>query len=653
MGGGRQSQGDHAVKTETPAPVPKIEALLSSRLFLAPQLAGDRLYFISNLSGKFSLYAMDRTGSVPEPLLPPTIAVQNPELMEGESFALFPRLDLIVLMLDRDGDEVYQPVVVPMDGGVPHPLVDGLPQGSRNYLTRADREKNIAYVASAHADRPLYEVHQIDVSTRTMTKLAESMYGSFPAGYSADHTKVALIDGYGTMGDTVLYLWHRSSGERQLLAGVPLDQRGSQDAAPPPTALNVCEFIPDGESILTTTALFDDAGTPALIRADPFGSIEPVSVSGTFHSGSGELERLDRAGDRYLLTYNIDGATWVYECTFDPSGPELRVERVVCGTPPLNHGVAECISYDAESDSYALSFSTATSPTQLYVIGRQDITARRVTRERILGIPDSWLSHGEAASYTSFDGLRISARLYLPATGLGYAPPHPLVYYIHGGPQSQERPNFAWFSMPMIQFLALNGFAVFVPNVRGSTGYGLNYARLVDHDWGGDDVRDHVHAMLVLAADERVDTGRAGVMGRSYGGFMTLTLTSRHPELWTAAVDMFGPYDMLTFLDRIPETWKPITRLQIGDPETELDFLVERSPSTHLDRLRCPLLVVQGRNDPRVTEGESRLLVERLQREGKKVEFLVFENEGHDVLRFENRVRCYNEITEFFRQHLA
>src|SRR5690242_20317756 len=99
MGGGRRPEGDSAVKIETRVQSPPIEALLSSRLFLAPQLAGDRLYFISNLSGKFGLYAMDRTGSVPEPLLPPDIAVQNPELMEGESFAVFPQLGLIVLML--------------------------------------------------------------------------------------------------------------------------------------------------------------------------------------------------------------------------------------------------------------------------------------------------------------------------------------------------------------------------------------------------------------------------------------------------------------------------------------------------------------------------------------------------------------------------
>ncbi|MGH2521486.1 MAG: alpha/beta hydrolase family protein, partial [Anaerolineales bacterium] len=234
-----------------------------------------------------------------------------------------------------------------------------------------------------------------------------------------------------------------------------------------------------------------------------------------------------------------------------------------------------------------------------------------------------------------------------------FSGPRPLIYYVHGGPQGQERPDFAWFSMPLIQFLALNGFAVFVPNVRGSTGYGLSYMKQVDRDWGGQDRWDHVHAMTrVLPDDERIDVKRAGVVGRSYGGYMTLTLASRHPELWAAAVDMFGPYNLADFMNRLPETWKPYFKLAVGDPEKDMDFLMERSPYTHLDHVTCPMLVIQGKNDPRVIERESREVVERLRGQGKAVDYLMFENEGHDVLKFENKVRCYNAITDFFKQHL-
>src|SRR4029453_7374388 len=238
---------------------------------------------------------------------------------------------------------------------------------------------------------------------------------------------------------------------------------------------------------------------------------------------------------------------------------------------------------DEESGRFVVSFCTATSPTQLHVLPAEEAPSVPLTRERALGLDPELLAAGEDASFESHDGLRISARLYLPSPELGYAGPRPLVYYVHGGPQSQERPNFAWFSMPLIQVLTLEGFAVFVPNVRGSTGYGLDYSKQVDRDWGGLDRLDHVHALTeVLSEDERVDTSRAGVVGRSYGGYMTLTLAARHPELWCAAVDMFGPYDLFTVMDRLPETWKPYFALAVGDPERDRDFLIERSPKTHV-----------------------------------------------------------------------
>ena len=133
---------------------------------------------------------------------------------------------------------------------------------------------------------------------------------------------------------------------------------------------------------------------------------------------------------------------------------------------------------------------------------------------------------------------------------------------------------------------------------------------------------------------------------------MTLTLAGRHPNLWAAAVDMFGPYDLLTFVERIPETWKPYFAIAVGDPAKDGEFLVERSPRTYMDDLNCPMMVIQGRNDPRVVERESRDLVEDMKAKGKDVDILVFENEGHDVLKFENRVTCYNAITDYFKKYL-
>ena len=116
---------------------------------------------------------------------------------------------------------------------------------------------------------------------------------------------------------------------------------------------------------------------------------------------------------------------------------------------------------------------------------------------------------------------------------------------------------------------------------------------------------------------------------------------------------MFGPYDLVTFSERLPETWKPFMALYIGDPQRDQDFLVERSPRKMIGNLDCPLLVIQGQNDPRVAEAESRDLVGELRRLGKSIEYLVLEDEGHDILKLENRVTCYETIARFFSRHLS
>jgi dipeptidyl aminopeptidase/acylaminoacyl peptidase len=188
--------------------------------------------------------------------------------------------------------------------------------------------------------------------------------------------------------------------------------------------------------------------------------------------------------------------------------------------------------------------------------------------------------------------------------------------------------------------------------VRGSSGYGLKYMKLVDRDWGGDDVKDHLEGLKKLEKDSRIDSTKRAVVGRSYGGYMTLTLAGRYPELWKAACDMFGPQDLIKFVNRLPETWKTGMYLAMGHPEKDRDLLIERSPSTYMKNIRCPMLIIQGKNDPRVLEIESREVAELLKANNVDVELLVFEDEGHDVLKFKNKVVCYTKITNFFKKHL-
>lgn len=632
----------------------RIEALLSARLFLRPERVGDRIYFLSNLSGHNSLYVMDHGGSVPEPLLPPQIVLQNPHLIGGASFAIFKDLGKILVMIDKDGDENYLPMEIPMGGGFPAPAFHNFFENTRCHLGRVESGKNLCIIMAESREEGIMSTYLCHVDTGEVEKIYTSPYGAFPAAVNADYSRMVLVEGY-MVGDTVAYLWEADAGH-SLLYGKPLEDREKGEEVPL-TAFGSGFFCDDGQGLVFGNALFKDTfGLGYLALEDP-QNVREIPVEGLQHTGAGEFDGLEKLeNERFLLEFIIDGVSWAYEAEYDSEGRKMVVEHVLVGQGELANGVLEAIKYDPESDSFALAFSTAISPTQIYTIaGEARDQILRHTNERILGIPETVLSPGEDLSYTTFDGLRVSARLYMPSPELGFEGKRPVVYYLHGGPQGQERPDFSWFSMPLIQFLTLNGFAVFVPNVRGSTGYGLSYTKHVDKDWGGNDRLDHVHAMQeVLPKDDRLDVNRAGVVGRSYGGYMTLTLAGRHPELWSAAVDMFGPYDLFTFLERIPPTWKPYFYVALGNPDDSEDaqFLKERSPKTHIENIDFPMLVIQGRNDPRVVAEESEDLVERLQEIGKDVDMLLFEDEGHGVEKFKNKVICYNAITDFFKDTL-
>jgi acetyl esterase/lipase len=584
------------------------------------------------------------------PLLPGHIALQNPHLIGGENYVVFPKLKKVLVMIDHDGDENYKPHVIPIKGGIPEPLFEEELEDFKVHCGYADVERNIVYFSAQSQKAAEYRAYRANLEDLSVQMLGRGVHGPWIAGKNEGHTKFLLIDSY-TAGDNVLY-FKEGDGEPRLLYGTPLQDRAEGEDVPL-NGIGECHFIRDETGIIFFTSIFlDTYGVGFMSLDDPENPI-PVEIEGIVHRGHGVFNGFEHLTEnRFLLHYNIDGCSWTYEAELDEGAPKFTVLRTLVGEGELGNGVLEYIWYEKASDTFSISFSTATGPSQLYTLEGPDRIPLRLSDETILGVRSDQLSPGEDASYESHDGLRVSARLYLPAESFGFEPKYPVVFYIHGGPQSQERPDFTWFSMPLIQFFTLNGFAVFVPNVRGSDGYGQDYMKRVDHDWGGKDRLDHVHAFEVLKKDERLDMSRVGVMGRSYGGFMTLTLAGRHPDLWKAAVDMFGPYNLLTFVERIPEAWKPFFYLTIGHPEKDGEFLTERSPSTYLHRLACPMLVIQGRNDPRVKEIESRDVVEQLKAKGKEMDYLVFENEGHGVEKFENKVTCYNEIVNFFKKHL-
>lgn len=646
-----------------------IESLLSARQLLQPEMHGDTIYFMSNLSGMYSLYSMKRAGSIPIPLLPEGLALQNPHLIAGKNFDLFPKINRLIVMIDKNGDELYQPNFIPMDGGIPESIFGDKFAGMQIIYFYGDASKNRIYFGVDTRKEPGYELFDYNLETRELKSFGKTPYGKYLAGLSEDHTKLLHVEGYGPADISVTFL-DRPSQKEKVIIGTPITQR-EQGKVYPKNGIDVLYFVENDSALVFASILNDDLGAINWLSLEDTDNVKLLEIRGLTLDTKSELSGFSKLeGNQFSLQYNVNGESYYYLTEYRNENGDryLQVTDHLIGNRdgPLNNGVKLSISYDKakakESGSvseFITSYTKATMPSQLVSIkidisNNRKIEYTQISDERVLGIPQEYLSEGEDSTYTSFDGLTIPSRLYLPAPGLNLSGPYPLVLWIHGGPQGQEVPDFTWFSMPLIQFLTLNGFAVSVPNVRGSTGYGSKYMSKVEHDWGGDDMADHVHGLKILEQDSKIDSSNRFVAGRSYGGYMTLSLVSRHPELWRGGCDMFGPYDLEGFYNRLPPSWQTFFDLTLADPKTEEGqaFMKERSPKTYFDNITSPLLIIQGANDPRVTLDESTEIFEYMKSMGKDVELLVFDDEGHDVIKFKNKVTCYSKIVDFFRSKM-
>ena len=276
----------------------------------------------------------------------------------------------------------------------------------------------MAYFIAASHTASIFTVLQGDMSSGTLINITESAYTSGAYSHNRDHTKVLVGEHY-TQGDNTLSEWTKASGACNLLFGAAADRNAQR--------VNRCRltisFLPTTSNmirgLLMLTVLFDDARSLAFLDLDDPQNVKPIPIMGVLHHGQGELVDLEHLADnRYILEYNIDGCSWIYEARLDEQRLEVTLEHNLCGQGPTTNGVAEAITYDRHRRSLCnrVLYSHITYP---------DIHHRRAgqahpgtaTRERILGIQHGRRAPGEDASYTSFDGTRISARLYMPSAG--------------------------------------------------------------------------------------------------------------------------------------------------------------------------------------------------------------------------------------------
>lgn len=252
-------------------------------------------------------------------------------------------------------------------------------------------------------------------------------------------------------------------------------------------------------------------------------------------------------------------------------------------------------------------------------------------------------------TYTSRDGLTIHGYLTLPK---GIEPKNlPVVINPHGGPWARD----SWGYNSEVQFLANRGYAVFQMNFRGSTGYGRKFWEASFKQWGQRMQDDITDGTKWLIKEGIADSSRVAIYGASYGGYATLSGITKTPELYSCAVDYVGVSSLFTFMNTFPPYWEQYREMMhemVGNPETDSLALASSSPLYHIDKIRCPLLVAQGANDPRVKKAESDQMVEALRKKGLSVEYIVKDNEGHGFYNQENQFEFYGAMEKFFETHL-
>ncbi|MBL7930398.1 MAG: S9 family peptidase, partial [Bacteroidia bacterium] len=265
-------------------------------------------------------------------------------------------------------------------------------------------------------------------------------------------------------------------------------------------------------------------------------------------------------------------------------------------------------------------------------------------------IEEENMAYTKPITYQSRDGLTIHGYLTLPKGSDGKN--LPVVVNPHGGPWARD----GWGYNPEAQFLANRGYAVFQMNFRGSTGYGKKFWMASFKEWGKkmqDDVTDGVQWLIKEGV---ADPKRVAIYGGSYGGYTTLAGICFTPDLYACAVDYVGVSNLFTFMKTIPPYWKPYLdqfHEMVGDPVKDSLLLAEASPALHTDKIKAPLFIAQGANDPRVNKAESDQIVEGLKKRGVVVDYMVKDNEGHGFHNEDNRFDFYGQMEKFFDKHLT
>ncbi|HEV2067542.1 MAG TPA: prolyl oligopeptidase family serine peptidase, partial [Thermomicrobiales bacterium] len=514
----------------------------------------------------------------------------------------------VIVGTDAGGNERQQLAVIDLDSGEQQLLTEAPDQIHEPFCLGPDGEQ-VVYRTNNGASGE-FSLHVMDIASRE-TRCLWNDAGQIRAHAMNDGGEV-LTSLLTSNLDADLYLIS-PNGVRTALLQTD-DESWILDAG----------FALDGEHVFVLT----NAGSEfvRLVRIDrQSGKLDVLVDTGW------DIETMALSPDSSRLAWSVnrEGYSDIFVAPLDAHESATR--------PGLPEGVADRLSWSPDNDSIVVGWTPVDAPARLWTVESGGEAAQTFADdpidEKFTGKPP------ELIRFDTFDGRQIPAFWFESDRADA-----PVVIDVHGGPESQRRAAFH----PVLQYLVAAGFHVLTTNVRGSTGYGKAYQHLDDVELRMNSVRDLEYACEWAADRLRSAEPKIGIMGQSYGGFMTLAAITEFPDRWFAAADVVGIANFVTFLERTGPWRRRHRSAEYGSLERDRELLERISPIRKVEAIEAPMLVIHGRNDPRVPLYEAEQLVESLEERNHPVELLVFDNEGHGLSKRPNRIEGYAKVAEFY-----
>ncbi len=568
-------------------------------------------------TGIYNAYSLSATGSDKKALTAST---------KDSTFAVswFPRDARVLFTADEGGNEINHLYVRELSGA----SRDLTPaKGAKASFAGWAADDQFFYALTNERDPKSFDVYRYAAKDYARTELFRNADAWEIGAVSPDGRYLALVKPRSSADSDIYLLDIRAQPATPKLI---TQHQGD-------VAHDVYEFTPDSKQLLYATDEFGEF-TQAWSYDVASGSRQPVVKADWDVS----FVTTSRSGKYRVWGINKDARTEVHVLHL-PSGKEVKL-------PDLPQGDIAQIRFSRDDKKVALMLSSDTSPNDVYVADLSQRRSARLTTALNPEIREADLVSTQVVRYKSFDGLEIPSILYKPRTASS-TQRVPALVLVHGGPGGQSRTGYS----AMVQHLVNHGYAVLAANNRGSSGYGKTFFHADDRRHGEVDLKDIVYAKQYLSSLDWVDGDRIGIIGGSYGGYMVGAALAFAPETFDVGIDIFGVMNWVRTLTSIPPWWEAQKKALydvMGDPATDAERHRRISPLFHAKNIRVPLLVVQGKNDPRVLQVESDEIVAAVKANNVPVEYLVFPDEGHGFTKRANRIQASDSYVRFLDTHL-